>query len=231
VNEDVADVPGGEMNYRPLHFFWILDCSSSMQGDKIAELNFALREAIPSMRQAADGNPNATLLVRVVTFATGADWHVEQPVEIDNFTWSDVQASGVTDLGDALDLVAAQLEMPPMPERALPPVLVLVSDGQPTDDWKSALARVDQTPWARKAVRQAIAIGRDANIDVLKQFLGNAELEPIQAGNAAALGRAIKWASTAAVRVASAPRGDAAGDLNAPPPPIPGVTDDDDDPW
>jgi hypothetical protein len=72
--EDVADAPGGEMNYRPLHFFWMLDCSSSMGLDgKISRLNFAIREAIPEMRRGADDNPKASLLVRALTFSTGAD--------------------------------------------------------------------------------------------------------------------------------------------------------------
>src|SRR3954471_17735936 len=96
--DEVADVPGGEMRHRPVHFFWILDCSSSMKGEKMGQLNFALREAIPEMRRAAEENPKASLLVRAVTFSTGADWHIEAPVEIDDFTWQDVHADGVTDL-------------------------------------------------------------------------------------------------------------------------------------
>ena len=37
--------PGGELASRPLHFFWICDCSGSMQTDgKIQSLNNAIRE-------------------------------------------------------------------------------------------------------------------------------------------------------------------------------------------
>ena len=56
--------PGGEMAKRPLHFIWILDCSGSMQGDKIQTLNFAIKEAIPGMKDEANQNPTAQLLVR-----------------------------------------------------------------------------------------------------------------------------------------------------------------------
>lgn len=224
----VADTPGGEMKHRPLHFIWMLDCSSSMESDgKIAQLNFAIRETIPEMRRVADDNPKASLLVRVLTFSTGAQWHVERPTSIEDFIWADVQANGVTDLGKALELVAAQLDMPPMPERALPPVLALVSDGQPTDDWKSALQRLDKTPWGKKAVRVSIAIGQDANKDVLKQFLDNPEIEPLEANNPAALVRAIRFASTAAVRVASEPKDAGPSEFTAPAAPIPTTTDDD----
>src|SRR5579859_115174 len=113
----MATLPGGPIATRPLHFIWILDCSGSMQGDKIAQLNFAIREAIPAMRDAARSNANAQVLVRVVTFSNGAQWHVTTPVDINQFNWSDVTSGSVTDMGKALGLVAEQLRMPPMPER------------------------------------------------------------------------------------------------------------------
>src|SRR5947209_4904366 len=63
-------IPGGEMAARPLHFFWIADCSGSMAGDKIQSLNTAIREAIPEMRRVAANNPNAQVLVRAIKFSS-----------------------------------------------------------------------------------------------------------------------------------------------------------------
>ncbi len=68
------------------------------------------------------------------------------------FKWTDLTAEGVTDMGKALTLVAEQLAMPPMTERALPPVLVLISDGQPTDDFAGGLKTLTDLPWGKKAV-------------------------------------------------------------------------------
>ncbi len=59
-----------------------------------------------------------------------------------------------------------------MPERGMPPILVLVSDGQPTDNFNSALERLVRMRWGAKTVRIAIAIGDDADIGVLQQFMG-----------------------------------------------------------
>jgi uncharacterized protein YegL len=216
----MTDIPGGPMAARPVHFFWLLDCSSSMGvNGKIGALNFAIREAIPEMRRVADDNPSAQLMVRSITFASSARWHHGAPAKVQDFAWQDVSANGVTDLGAALRLVAKELQTPPMPERALPPVLCLVSDGQPTDDWRRGLKDVDATPWGRRAVRVAIAIGDDADHGMLKEFLGNPELEPIQANNPQRLAAAIRWASTVAVKVASAPRSgrDAATNPLSPP--------------
>ena len=82
------------------------------------------------MRSAADNNPNAQLLIRALQFSSGASWITSSPVPVEDYGWEDMDANGLTELGKAFDLLAAQLSIPPMPERALPPVIVLLSDGQ-----------------------------------------------------------------------------------------------------
>lgn len=198
--------PGGELASRPLHFIWIADCSGSMSGDKIQQLNFAIRESIPAMRDVANENPNADVLLRALKFSNGAQWHVGQATKVTDFEWIDLKADGLTDMGKALKMVAEQLKMPPMSERALPPVLVLLSDGQPTDNFDEGLQALLDLPWGKKAVKIAIAIGEDADTDVLQQFMGsNSELKPLIAKNAEQLVNYIKWASTAVLKAASSP--------------------------
>lgn len=198
--------PGGELATRPLHFIWIADCSGSMSMDgKIQALNNAIREAIPHMKDVADENPNAQVLVRAIKFSSGATWHIAQPTPVGEFKWVDLTAEGVTDMGKALSLVADQLKVPPMNERALPPVLVLISDGLPTDDFARGLRELMELPWGKKAVRMAIAIGEDAGYDVLQNFIGHAELKPLPANNPEALVKQIKWVSTVVLKAASSP--------------------------
>lgn len=194
--------PGGELASRPLHFFWIVDCSGSMYGEKIGTVNNAIQSTIPEMVDAAKDNPNAQLFVRTLKFSDGASWVTADPVPIEEFAWDDLDAGGCTRLGLALDLLAAQLTIPPMTERALPPVLVLLSDGEPTDEYKPALEKLMKLPWAKKSVRIAISIGKDADDNVLADFTGNRELV-LQANNPQALVKMIKWASTAASTVSA----------------------------
>jgi len=186
------------------------------QDGKIQALNTAIREAIPHMRKVAEDNPNAQVLVRAVKFSNGAQWHISQPTPVADFAWADLTAEGETDLGKGLQLVADQLKMPPMSERALPPVLVLVSDGQPTDDFDAGLKALLDQPWGKKAVRIAISIGRDADADVLQKFIGNSELKPLAANSPEALVKHIKWASTAVLKSASSPAAAADQPLNQP---------------
>lgn len=194
--------PGGELASRPLHFFWVVDCSGSMMGDKIATANFAIKDAIPGMRSAAEENPNAQLLIRTLRFETGAQWITPSPVPVDEFEWEPLELGALTSMGMAFDMLADQLEMPPMSEKALPPVIVLLSDGNPTDDYKTGLTRLLNLPWGRKAVKIAIAIGQDVDISILEEFTGNRELV-LQANNADQLAKMIKWASTVAKQVSS----------------------------
>ena len=199
---DKLKIPGGALANRPLHFFWMVDCSSSMSGDKIGAVNHAIQECIEPMREEAAGNPNAQLYIRTLKFASGASWVTAEPVPIEEFAWEDVEANGITDLGKAFELLAGQLSMPPMPARALPPVIVLLTDGYPTDDWKRPLEKLLKMPWGKKAVKVAIAIGKDADRSVLEAFTGNPEAV-LDAGNPEILTHFIKWASTVASAVSN----------------------------
>ena len=115
------------------------------------------------MREVAHENPNAQVYVRAIKFSSGAEWHIENSVAVESFEWGDLKVEGVTDLGAAFKLLKGALKVSKMSERALPPVIVLVSDGQPTDDYKTALAELMEEPWAVKAVKIAIGIGRASN--------------------------------------------------------------------
>jgi uncharacterized protein YegL len=227
----MSNRPGGELAKRPLQFIWLCDCSGSMSGKKIESLNFAINEAIPAMRQVADDNPNVRVQVRAITFSSGAKWHVENPTDVQSFAWSPVTAWGATDMGRAVDLACDALEIDKMPERGLPPVLVLISDGQPTDNFNSALERLVRIPWGAKSVRVGIAIGDDADISVLQQFMGGdaREIQPLVATNAQDLVKFIRWASTvplsAASRPASRPEG-STSDSHVPIPPAPQPSND-----
>ncbi|MCD6285559.1 MAG: tellurium resistance protein [Anaerolineae bacterium] len=199
---------------------------------KIQALNVAIHEAIPHMQKVGAENPNAQVLVRAIKFSNGAQWHISQPTPVEDFKWEDLQADGVTDMGKALSMVAEQLKIPPMTDRALPPVLVLISDGQPTDSFESGLKELMDQPWGKKAVRIAIAIGSDADYDVLQKFIGHVEIKPLQANNPESLVNYIKWVSTAVLKSASSPASQTAASApttNVPVPAVPTLTPADDD--
>jgi uncharacterized protein YegL len=190
-----------------LYFFWLADCSGSMLRDgRIQALNNAAAEALPHMRRVAKDNPNVEVIVRVLRFSTSAQWVGEGPAALDRFVWPALQAGGVTDLGAAIRLLTEELHSPPMPKRALSPVVVLLSDGRPTDDYELALRDLLRLPWGQHAVRLAVAIGRDADREVLRQFISDPAMPPLEANSPEALARQMRWVSTVALDAASSPR-------------------------
>ena len=232
----MTELPGGAISNRPLRFFWILDVSGSMAGAKIGALNHAIREALPAMRASADENPHAAVEVRAMTFGTGFRWLTPAPVPLEQFGWTDVSINGITDMGAAMKGMAAELSTRNMPERGLPPVLVLISDGQPTDDFDTGLKALLAEPWGKRAVRIAIAIGDDVDLGVLRKFIDHPEIEPLVAHNSTDLVNYIKYASTTVLKSASAPATQtrdtpAGGPPPPPPPPAPTANNDADDVW
>jgi uncharacterized protein YegL len=205
--------PGSVLARRPLHFFVIADCSGSMAADgKIQALNLAMRETLPHLTDVAAQNPHAQVLIRVIAFSTGARWHLSVPTPVEEVNWEDLTADGYSDLGAALTLLAPELRSPTMPERALPPAMVLISDGMPTDDFRTALSRMLDEPWGQRAVRMAVGIGRDSDRSMLSSFMGGVGVAPVSANSPEQLISMIRWASMYVSRVAS---------QLAPPPPKP----------
>ena len=202
----MGERPGQRLATRPLHFIWIADCSGSMAGDgKIQALNNAVCQTIPHLQDVAAQNPYATMLVRALAFSTGVRWHIGRPTPVEDLSWPDLKAWGYTDMGAALAEVASQLRVSQMEVRALPPALVLISDGQPTDDFGAGLDALLSEPWGAKAVRLAVAIGRDADLGVLARFIGDSRIPPLSANDPDQLANQIRFASTVAVKVASRP--------------------------
>ncbi|MDE6377435.1 MAG: hypothetical protein K2K72_01675, partial [Duncaniella sp.] len=75
-------------------------------------------------------------------------------------------------------------------------------DGAPTDDFSGAMSEILNNSWFRHSMRLAIAIGADADINVLKTFTGNPELV-FRVNNIDALKAVIKTTVVTSSMVAS----------------------------
>ncbi len=201
---------GGVVARRPLHFFWVLDVSGSMAADgKIQALNTALEETVPLLAEDAAKNPEAELLVRVMTFASAPSWLHLDPVPIQQFRWQPVRAvpQGLTELGLAVrELVPVMRELATV-RRGFAPAIVLVSDGHPTHmvgpRLEEALEELLAEPWGEASIRAAVGIGRDADMAALQTFIGHRDFTPVRADSPEELVAMIQWVSRLVTRPAN----------------------------
>lgn len=156
----------------------LADVSGSMSAyGKLATLNRAIAQMIAIFADEQD--MRAEIHAAVVTFgAEGAKLHQAlQPAS--QIQWADMEAKGPTPMGAAFKLTTRLLEDKTIiPSRSYHPNLVLISDGQPTDergrpsdDWKEPLQQLLNSERASKALRFAMGIGPDADEETLKAFL------------------------------------------------------------
>lgn len=161
---------------RQMVLFFVVDTSGSMQGTKIGAVNTAIREVLPELKDA--GGADIDLKVACLTFSSGCQWMYPTPIASDSFQWTTVDADGVTDLGAACRELNDKLSKNGFlkaPSGSVAPVIFLLSDGEPTDDFKSGINLLQQNNWFKHGIKVAVAIGDDANKDVLAKFTGNIE--------------------------------------------------------
>ena len=156
---------------RKLPVYIVVDVSESMFGEAIDQINAALDKMIAALRR----NPYAleTVWLSVITFDSMA--RVVSPLtELADFKFPELRARPGTALGTALDLLRSQIakEVVLQTEETKGdwrPLVFLLTDGQPTDDWRPALARLrSQRP--KPANIYAIGCGDEIDFEALTEI-------------------------------------------------------------
>lgn len=169
---------------RPLPVLVLADTSGSMsEGGKIQALNAALKDMVKSF--ARESRLRAEIQVGLITFGGAATMQLPLTAAQAITKVDDLNAAGKTPLGSALNLARELLEdSERIPSRAYRPVLILLSDGRPTDDWKAPFEALSKSVRASKASRLAMAIGADADENLLKSFANDPAAPLFKAHNA-----------------------------------------------
>lgn len=178
---------------RPLPVIVLADVSGSMSANgKIDALNDAVSEMIATF--AEEDDTRAEIHVSVIAFGGGGA-SIHKPLRPARETrWEPMSASGRTPMGEAFELARAMIEdRETVPSRAYRPTLVLVSDGVPTDDWRTPLATLLTSERASKATRFAMGVGADADRETLTAFLANDEGRVFEAHEAREIKNFFRW--------------------------------------
>ena len=155
----------------------VLDCSGSMRGEPIKQLNTGLKALEQELKDDIDASSRVQLLI---IKAFGKDEAVVSSDWIDamNFEAPEMEAGGLTPLGKAMELALKKIEE----QKALydscgitskRPWIFLISDGEPTDyDWEIVAKKCREAQKNKKVVIHAVGT-QGANLDKLAQFSTN----------------------------------------------------------
>jgi uncharacterized protein YegL len=153
---------------------------------RIDVLNEAVRKMLGTFTK--EGSQANEFLVSVITFGGTATLR-QAPMPVSAFKYDNLPAEGGTPLGSAIDVAKALLEdREQIPSRAYRPLVVLVSDGEPTDSWESKLATFIQDGRSAKCDRMALGIGEEATGGrgraTLERFVAGTEHKVFEARDA-----------------------------------------------
>lgn len=193
---------------RALPIFILADTSGSMRGEKINELNLALREMLTALNDVDDIRGKFQLCV----IGFGGDVNVIQPLaDIDGLQLPELNAAGNTPMGEAFDTVREMIEdRNVVSSRAYAPTIVLISDGIPTDCSEEIYHSKEYSKWeplnnlhsaerSSKSQRLALGIGADADFGMLKEFINNPEIPVIKANDASGITKFFRWVTMSTV--------------------------------
>ena len=175
---------GAVMPRRVMTLFLLVDASGSMtHNGNIGKVNSAIEEMIPLLQEVSDENADAEIKVAVMEFSSGCRWVTHDPAgmpgaeSLESFFWNDLQASGLTDMGAAFTELETRLSRSSFlasTTGAYAPVIILLSDGQPTDNWQPGLDKLKRNNWYKCATKIAIAVD-NGDTSVLAAFTGTTE--------------------------------------------------------
>ncbi len=156
---------------RRLPVYLVLDCSESMAGPAIEEVARGVETLVSTLR----ANPQAleTAYLSVITFSHYAK-QVTPLTDIVSFQPPKLAVRTGTALGAALTLLQACMQREivqtsPTAKGDYKPLVFLLTDGQPTDDWEPAADALRAANRPRIANIYAIGCGPDVDHGVLRR--------------------------------------------------------------
>ena len=194
-----------------LNVIVLVDCSKSMQGERIRQVNNALRDIKTHLIDMQGENANVDFYMTVITFSTDAYFlNGDRCKSVDEFTFKDIKGGGWSNLHLAYQKLEEILKKESkggiMPDfGGVAPIILLMTDGHPTKyPLKEEMDALKKLPWYTVALKYALAIGIDTQeaMDVLSKFTGNPETV-LKVYTAEALRKVIKVIAVTASKVKS----------------------------
>lgn len=165
-----------------LNIFLLVDCSTSMRGERIGQVNAAIKDIKDYLVGLESENSNVDFYITVVTFSTLAFLqHGDKTKLIDDYDPTPIKAGGWSNVHlsyiELEKLLKKESQGGVMPDfGGMAPIIMLLTDGHPTK-WpmKEEMDALKKRPWFKVALKYGIAIGLNDQwtMDVLREFVDN----------------------------------------------------------
>lgn len=169
-----------------LNVIILVDCSKSMQGERISQVNSALRHIKDELVSMQNENANVNFQITVITFSTDAFFlNGDKVKNVEDFDFKDIKGGGWSNLHIGYqrleEILKKQSRGGIMPDfGGIAPIILLMTDGHPTKfPLTEELNALKKLPWFKVALKYGIAIElKDKRThDVLNEFVnGNGEV-------------------------------------------------------
>ena len=144
---------------------FLLDASGSMAGAPMGAVNAAMEGILPELISMNNDNPDVEIEIAVLTFHSGTDWVTGSSlVNPENYVWKDLDARGVTSMGAAFKELEKVLSVSHgfvnRASGSVAPVIFLLTDGEPTDNYQDGLQALRDNNWYKCAAKVAVGVIR-----------------------------------------------------------------------
>ncbi len=184
-----------------LTVIFIVDCSGTMTGERIAAVNAALQEVKFKLNEIREDN-GLELKIAVMSFTSNVKWDLQlTPVEEVSLETINTRP-GLTRYGAAfheLNRVLQKEKFMKHTGKIAPTAIMFLTDGVPTDDYQGDLDQLLENVWFANASRSAVLLGdaihNDSARRAVEKFVNDPKEDIITADDSTVIIQKIELAT------------------------------------
>jgi hypothetical protein len=144
--------------------------------DRLDYINFEMGKVIDFLKKEAENNPDTDIEINLFNFSDGGKWLYKEPIAVQECIWRGIAnarhisfVSAFANLNDKLSIRNGFIPT----KNCFAPIIILIADDVPTDNYQPQLKLLRQNQWFRCAMK--FAIGDKYNQELMADYTGNKE--------------------------------------------------------
>lgn len=158
-------------NYKRMQvpIVFIVDSSDSMCGSKVGSLNDSMENLISLFSMKDQEDPYALGYITCLAYGDKAYWLDNASYKTSEFIWKGISGEGKCNVTKAFELLKKDFKNL-FEKKHYDPILILISASKSIDNFEHIIQELSDYYEYEYAIRIGIAIGNDADYELLKKF-------------------------------------------------------------